>query len=123
MTPVHTHVKNVLCVEILKNYKNMVETVGSIISHLNSKNFNLKQYLTCKNYGIYVAECKFCKMEYVGQTKNNFLPDEITTAHFERNLTLKMIMIELPSLIIFINFISTFLMLNRTSLNALWSYL
>ena len=48
----------------------MVKTVGSIISHSNSKKFNLKQHLTCKNYGIYVSECKFCKMQYVGQTKN-----------------------------------------------------
>ena len=31
--------------------------------------FNLKQHLTCKNYGMYVAECKFCKMQYVGQKK------------------------------------------------------
>ena len=41
-----------------KNYKNMVKTVGSIISHSSSKKFNLKQHLTCKNYGIYGAECK-----------------------------------------------------------------
>ena len=55
-----------------KNYKNMVKTVDYITSHSNSKKFNLKQHLTCKNYGIYVAECKFCKMQYVGQTKNKF---------------------------------------------------
>ena len=52
-----------------KSYKNMVKTVGSIISHSNIKKFNLKQHLTCKNYGIYVTECK---MQYVGQTKNKF---------------------------------------------------
>ena len=40
----------------IKNYKNMVETVSFIISHSNSKKFNLKQHLTCKNYAIYVAE-------------------------------------------------------------------
>ena len=50
----------------------MVETVGSIISHSNSKKFDLKQHFTCKNYCIYVAECKFCKMQYVEQTKNKF---------------------------------------------------
>ena len=50
----------------------MVKIVGSIISHSNSKKFSLKQPLTCKNYGIYVAECKFCKMQYVGQAKNKF---------------------------------------------------
>ena len=55
-----------------KNYKNMVKTVDYITSHSNSKKFNLKQHLTCKNYGIYVAECKFCKMQYLGQTKNKF---------------------------------------------------
>ena len=44
----------------------MVKTVGFVILHSNSKKFNLKQYLTWKNYGIYVAECKFCKMQYVG---------------------------------------------------------
>ena len=50
----------------------MVETNGSIISHSNSKKFNLKQHFTCKNYGNHVAECKFCKMQYVGRTKNKF---------------------------------------------------
>ena len=50
----------------------MVKTVDYITSHSNSKKFNLKQHLTCKSYGIYVAECKFCKMQYVGQTKNKF---------------------------------------------------
>ena len=46
-----------------KNYKNIDETIVSIISHKNSKKFNLKQHLTCKNYGNHVAECKFCKMQ------------------------------------------------------------
>ena len=49
----------------------MVKTVGSITSHSNSKMFNLK-HLTCKNYGIYVEESKFYKMQYVGHTKNKF---------------------------------------------------
>ena len=35
-----------------KNYKNMVETFVSIISHSNSKKFNLKKHLTCNNYGM-----------------------------------------------------------------------
>ena len=38
--------------KLLINYNNMVKTVGSIISHSNSKKFNLKQHFTCKNYGI-----------------------------------------------------------------------
>ena len=43
-----------------------------------------------------MAECKFCKMQYVGQTKLNFLSDEITTAQPGKNLM--MTMNELPSL-------------------------
>ena len=31
-----------------------------------------RRTLTCKNYGIYLAECKFCKETYIGQTKNKF---------------------------------------------------
>ena len=50
-----------------KNYKNMVKTVDSIILHSNSKKF-----IKTTSYGIYVTECKFCKMQYVGQTKNKF---------------------------------------------------
>ena len=50
----------------------MVNTVGSIISYSYSKKFNLKNHFTCINNVIYVAECKFCKMQYLGQTKNKF---------------------------------------------------
>ena len=32
----------------------------------------LKNHLTCKNYGIYAAQCRICKQFYVGQTKNKF---------------------------------------------------
>ena len=48
----------------------MVKTVNSIISRSNSKTFDLKNF-TCQNYGIdlYVAECKFCKMQYVRHKK------------------------------------------------------
>ena len=101
----------------------MFKTVGSIISHSNSKKFNLKQHLTCKNCGIYVAECKFCKMQYIGQTKNKFSNRWNNYRHFGTNLTLRITMTELPSLSIFINFILTLLMLKLTSLNTLWSYL
>ena len=38
----------------------------------NTEYQNLKQKLNCKNYGIYVAECKNCDMQYVGQTINKF---------------------------------------------------
>ena len=53
----------------------------------------------------------FAKCFTEDKQKINFLPDEITTAHSATNLTLRMTMTELSSLIIFINFISTFLML------------
>ena len=48
----------------------MVKTVNSIISHSNSKTFGLK-HLTWQNIiiDLYVAECKFCKMQYVGHKK------------------------------------------------------
>ena len=60
----------------------MVKTDNFINSHPSSKNFNLKQHRTSKTYGIYVAECKFCKMQYVGETKKFFfIPGEITTAN------------------------------------------
>ena len=36
----------------------------------NTKYLNLKQKLNCKNYGIYLAKCKNCNMQYVKQTKN-----------------------------------------------------
>ena len=50
----------------------MVKTVSSIVSHPNNKKFTLKQHLTCKNYVIYLTECKFFKMQYIGQTKTKF---------------------------------------------------
>ena len=37
-----------------------------------TKYLNLKQKFNCKNYRIYVAECKNCDMQYVGQTINKF---------------------------------------------------
>ena len=40
----------------------------------------------------------FCKIQNVRKTKINFLPDEITTACFETQLTLMMTMTKLPSL-------------------------
>ena len=55
-----------------KNYKSVINTINSIISHSNSKKFNLKQHRTSKNHCTYMAKCKFCKMQYIGQTKNNF---------------------------------------------------
>ena len=42
------------------------------VTRCNTKYLNLKQKLNCKNYGIYVAQCKNCNMQYVGQSKNKF---------------------------------------------------
>ena len=53
----------------------------------------------------------FAKCNTEDRQKINFAPDEITTAHSATNLTLRMTMTEPSSLIIFINFISAFLML------------
>ena len=40
--------------------------------HSKGKLFPLRQMLTCANYGIYVATCKLCGEQYVGQTSNKF---------------------------------------------------
>ena len=52
-------------------------TLSFVLQHTEvirckTKYLNLKQILNCKNYGIYVVECKNCNMQYVGQTKNKF---------------------------------------------------
>ena len=52
----------------------------------NTKYLNLKQKLNCKNYGIYVAECKNCDMQYVGQTKNKFSVRWLHTDRIGTNL-------------------------------------
>ena len=53
------------------NSKSMVEPTSFITTN-TGKVFKLKQSLTCKNYGIYAAQCNICKEIYVGQTKNRF---------------------------------------------------
>ena len=53
----------------------------------------------------------FAKCNTEDKQKINFLLDKITIAHSATNLTLKITMTELSSLIIFINFVSAFLML------------
>ena len=37
----------------------------------NSKHF-IKQSISCKNFGIYVVECRICRQQYVGQTITSF---------------------------------------------------
>ena len=38
----------------------------------DEKKFNLKQSLSCSDYGIYAAKCLICNHLYVGQTINKF---------------------------------------------------
>ena len=38
----------------------------------DNETIKLKQNLTCRNYGIYVAECTICDAKYIGQTKTKF---------------------------------------------------
>jgi len=52
-------------------HKSMVNST-STISTKNSRTYNLKQYLTCTDYGIYVATCKIYANHYVVQTINKF---------------------------------------------------
>jgi len=53
-----------------KHDANMVPKVTAL--HSKGKLFPLRQVLTCTNYGIYVATCKLCGEQYVGQTSNKF---------------------------------------------------
>ena len=49
----------------------MVPFTHKIVSS-NGRTFSLKQNLTCTDYGVYVATCKLCSEQYVGQTVNKF---------------------------------------------------
>ena len=51
--------------------KNMVKEVSEIKTK-DGRKIKLKQTLTCKDFGIYAAQCKFCMDFYVGQTINTF---------------------------------------------------
>ena len=44
----------------------------STITAANGKIFALKQTSECSNYGIYVATCRLCHKQYIGQTINKF---------------------------------------------------
>ena len=59
-----------LCGKFGKHDANMVPKI--IALHSKGKLFPLRQVLTCANYGIYVATCKLCGEQYVGQTSNKF---------------------------------------------------
>ena len=49
----------------------MVNKTTSIVSE-SGKNFRIFKSLTCKDFGIYVASCKSCNSQYVGQTVTSF---------------------------------------------------
>ena len=51
--------------------KSMVHQTGTITA-VNGKISALKQTLYCSNYGIYVATCRLCHKQYIGQTINKF---------------------------------------------------
>ena len=48
----------------------MVDETTSI--HAPSGAIALQERLTCRDFGIYVANCRLCKEQYVGQTMNTF---------------------------------------------------
>jgi len=60
-----------LCGKFGKHDANMLPKVTTL--HSKGKMFPLRQMLTWANYGIYVATCKLCGEQYVGQTSNKFL--------------------------------------------------
>jgi len=51
-----------------------MQTLVAKVTALHSKGklFPLRQILICANYGIYVATCKLCGEQHVGQTSNKF---------------------------------------------------
>ena len=54
------------------HYKSMVHQTSTITAANGKKIFAIKQTLDCSNYGIYVATCRLCHKQYVGQTINKF---------------------------------------------------
>jgi hypothetical protein len=49
----------------------MVNITKTIQSN-SGKVFQIKKNLTCKDFGVYVATCKLCTSQYVGQTVKSF---------------------------------------------------
>ena len=47
-------------------------TMSTTIIKTDNETIKLKQNLTCRNYGIYAAECTICNAKYIGQTKIKF---------------------------------------------------
>ena len=67
------------------HYKSMIHQTSTITA-ANEKIFALKQTLDCSNYGIYMATCRLCHKQYIGQTINKFLNAGATTDLFGINL-------------------------------------
>ena len=55
----------------IKRFKNMVKETDKTKTP-DGKTILLKNRLNCKNYGIYRANCNYCKHKYIGQTKTSF---------------------------------------------------
>lgn len=51
--------------------KNMVWETNHV-NTLNGRTVDLKEHLTCSDYGIYAGRCRECGETYTGQTKNSF---------------------------------------------------
>jgi len=49
----------------------MVLSTSVLKTPSNKPQSNLRQILNCKNFGIYVAQCRICEKQYVGQTMNS----------------------------------------------------
>ena len=46
--------------------------IPTTIIKTDNETIKLKQNSTCRNYGIYAAECTICNAKYIGQTKTKF---------------------------------------------------
>ena len=60
-----------LCGNFSKESRNMVLITNTITSKTGKK-YTLQKYLTCSDFGIYVATCNLCAEQYVGQTITTF---------------------------------------------------
>ena len=59
-----------LCGNHGQHWNSMV--MPTTIIKTDNETIKLKQNLTCRNYGIYAAECTICDAKYIGQTKTKF---------------------------------------------------
>ena len=72
------------------HYKSMVHQTSTITA-ANGKTYALNQTLDCFNYGIYVAMCRLCHKQCIGQTIN-FQNAGATLDYFGINLNTTILM-------------------------------